>query len=150
MRMCSRPWHFEEVLANVSGKPHAVWLGSSDRTCQKWNRGMSAQKNWAVEVKPVVKRRNKLRYFSLMKYTLRHGALSRSCSDTGSLKSRWSSRKYSYCFFCWIKRWDHLTVPKKVKKKPTIFPLRLRQFSWRWFSGTHYISSYRIETVLSI
>lgn len=31
-----------------------------------------------------------------------------------------SSWRYSYCFVCWRKRWDHLTVPRKVKKTHNI------------------------------
>lgn len=66
MCLCIPHWHFKEMLAIMSGKPHAICLGVSETSGQKWNSGMFA---WEYSEerrgdKQAVRGRNKFRYFS--------------------------------------------------------------------------------------
>lgn len=74
--MCSRIpyWHFKEMLAIMSGKPHAICLDALQNFGQKnRNSGMFAWEYSAESRtgKHAVEGRHKFSYFSLMKHTLR-------------------------------------------------------------------------------
>lgn len=73
--MCSRilHWHFKEMLAIMSGKPHAICLDALQTSGQKnRNSGMFAWEYSAESRrgKHAVEGRHKFSYFSLMKHTL--------------------------------------------------------------------------------